>query len=101
MDLKLTRRAAILAAPSVAGEHLSGETAVGVGFKAQSRPLRFESVQGCSLSSRAIATAARREECRGVGGAPRTTYPRRLVRGLLPPKNPRRSSPGNSLVICR
>lgn len=38
MDLKLARRAAILAAPPIAREHLASEPAIRVGFKAQSRP---------------------------------------------------------------
>ena len=41
VDLELARCAAILAAPPTAREHL----AISVGFKAQSRPLRFELLQ--------------------------------------------------------
>src|ERR1700733_13499715 len=100
MDLKLTRRAAILAAPPVAREHLAGEPAIGVGFKAQSRPLRFEPDQGYSSQSRVIAAAAPREERRLAERAPGTTYSRRLVRDSLPPENPRRSFPSYSRVIC-
>jgi hypothetical protein len=34
MDLEIARCPAILAAPSVASEHLAGELAIGFGFKA-------------------------------------------------------------------
>jgi hypothetical protein len=40
VDLKISRRAAIPAAPPIARQHLAGELAIGVGFKAQSGPLR-------------------------------------------------------------
>ena len=40
VDLKIPRRAAILAAPPIAREHLAGELAIGFGFKPQPRPLR-------------------------------------------------------------
>ena len=50
VDLKILRCAAILAAPPIAREHLAGELAIRVGFKAQSRPFRFESVQGSFLT---------------------------------------------------
>jgi hypothetical protein len=48
MNLKISRRATILAAPPVAREHLSREPAIGVGFKAQPRLFPFELVQDCS-----------------------------------------------------
>jgi hypothetical protein len=44
VELKIPRSSAILAVPFIAREHLAGELAIGVGFKAQSRPFRFEPV---------------------------------------------------------
>lgn len=64
VDLEISRRAAILAAPPVACEHLSGRLAIGVGFKAQSWPFPFELIQGCSSPSRATRAASPREERR-------------------------------------
>ena len=64
VDLKLPRRAAILAAPPVAREHLAGEPAIGVGFKARSRPFRFEPVQGSPSPCR--ATAGKSQMLRGT-----------------------------------
>ena len=37
MDLKISRRAAVLAAPPITREHLAGEPAIRFGFEAQSR----------------------------------------------------------------
>ena len=74
VNLKIARCAAILAAPPIAREHFAGELAIRVGFKAQSRPFRFESDQDCSSRSRATAAAALREEWRSAERAPRTTY---------------------------
>ena len=48
VNLQIARCAAILAAPPIPREHFASERAIGVGFKAQSRPLRFELVQDCS-----------------------------------------------------
>jgi hypothetical protein len=62
VDLKIECRAAVLAVPSIAREHLAAEAAVRFGFKPLPRPLRFEPVQGCSSPSRAIAAVAPREE---------------------------------------
>ena len=56
VDLKILRCPAILAAPSIAREHLAGEFAVRLGFEPQSRPLPFVRIQDCS--SRCPATAA-------------------------------------------
>jgi len=46
VNLKILRRAAILAAPSIAREHLPGELAVRVGLKPKSQRLPFGSAQG-------------------------------------------------------
>ncbi len=62
MDLKILCGAAVLAAPSIAREHLAGELAVRLGFKPQSRPLPFEPVQGRSSQFPATAVFVPREE---------------------------------------
>src|SRR5580704_13568243 len=42
VNLKVSRTSAVLTAPSVSREHLAGQVAIRVGFKAQSRLFRFE-----------------------------------------------------------
>jgi len=58
VDLEVLRCAAVLAAPPIAREHLAGELAIRLGFKAQSWPLLYELVQSCSSSSRTVAVSA-------------------------------------------
>jgi hypothetical protein len=62
VDLKILRCPAVLAAPSIAREHLVGEPAIRVGFKPQPRPLPFELVQDCSSRCPAAAASVPREE---------------------------------------
>ena len=64
VDLKILRRAAVLAAPPIAREHRAGELAVRFRFKPQSRRLPFGSVQGRFSPCPVIVVSARPEEHR-------------------------------------
>jgi hypothetical protein len=96
VNLEILSGAAILAAPPIAREHGTGELAIGLGFKPQSRLLPFEPVQDCSSPGPATSVSAPREERRSAERAPRTAYsPRRLpgalLRGSPPPAQAWRS----------
>jgi len=62
VDLKILCCAAVLAAPPIAREHLTGELAVRLGLKPQ--PLSFEPVQGRFSQCPATAVFSAREERR-------------------------------------
>jgi len=62
VDLKISRLAAVLAAPAIAREHRAGELAIGLGIKPQPRPFPPERVQWCSSLRPTIAASAPREE---------------------------------------
>jgi hypothetical protein len=65
VDLKILRRAAVLAVPPVAREHRAGELAVRLRFKPQSRRLPFGSFQGrfsqCPATAFFVPREARHE----------------------------------------